>query len=221
MSDPEEQVQALARQGLRGSDADATGWFEQLYDLAGRGEADVPWDRGAPHPLLVEWVGAEGLHGTGRTAVVVGCGFGADAELLASRGYETTGFDVSASAIDGARKRHPASQVDYRTADLLDLPAEWHQAFDLVAEIMTVQSLPRRLRSASTAAVGSLVAAGGELIVIAMALRPGEDPDSGPPWSLTRAEVDAFGGAGLAADEVEERFAPPDIHRWWGRFSRP
>lgn len=241
MSDPEEQVRALAHRAVRGSDDDATGWFERLYDLAARGEADVPWDRGAPHPLLVEWAESEQAtgelceprqatgqlyeptqpDGTDKTAVVVGCGFGADAELVASRGYATTAFDVSASAVAGARERYPDSQVDYRTADLLALPTEWHRAFDLVVEIMTVQALPRRLRTASTAAVASLVAPGGELIVIAIALGADEDPDDGPPWPLTRAEVDASGSAGLTVREVEERFAEPDIHRWWGHFGRP
>lgn len=221
MSDPEEQVRALAGEAAGGTDADATGWFEQLYDLAGRGEAVVPWDRGVPHPLLSDWVLATQPDGGGRSAVVVGCGFGADAELLASRGFDTTAFDVSASAVEGARRRHPESAVSYVTADLLDLPTPWWRSFDLVVEIMTVQALPRRMRAAATAGVRDLVAPGGQLIVIASALRPHDDPEDGPPWPLTRAEAAAFAADGLAVVEVEERFAPPDILRWWGRFSRP
>ncbi len=38
---------------------DPTGWFEPLYAAAERGEREVPWDRGEPRDLLVEWaVGA-------------------------------------------------------------------------------------------------------------------------------------------------------------------
>jgi hypothetical protein len=106
------------------------------------------------------------------------------------------------------------------TADLLDLPKAWMRRFDLVVEVMTVQALPRRLRSAATQGVSSLVSESGTLVVIASALGAGDDPDVGPPWPLTRAEVDAFADHGLAVDEVQQRFSPPDIHRWWGRFAR-
>lgn len=210
----------MARAASSGSDAEATAWFERLYDLAGRGEAEVPWDRGAPHPLLVDWVDAVDLDGTDSSAVVVGCGFGADAELLASRGFATTGFDVSASAIEGARRRHAGSTVDYLTADLFDLPTEWSRAFDLVVEVMTVQALPRRLRREATRQVGSLVAPDGHLLVIATALHPAEDPEAGPPWPLTWSEVEAFACDGLQTVEIEERSTPPDVRRWWGRFTR-
>ncbi len=43
----------LSRQSLQ--QGDATGWFERLYAEAASGEAVIPWDRGAPHPLLVNW----------------------------------------------------------------------------------------------------------------------------------------------------------------------
>ena len=65
-------------------------------------------------------------------------------------------------------------------------------AYDLVVEIYTVQALPRTLRTAATAAVGSLVAAGGTLVVIQAVLGPDEDPAQGPPWPLTRTEIEAF-----------------------------
>ena len=55
-------------------------------------------------------------------AVVVGAGLGADAELLASRGYRTVAFDLAPSAVELARSRYPGTAVDYRVADLLDLP---------------------------------------------------------------------------------------------------
>lgn len=216
-SDPEEQVRALSEQALR--DSDATGWFERLYALADRGDAVVPWDRGEPHPLLVDWVDAAHPVGDGQTAVVVGCGFGADAELISSCGFETTAFDVSATAVDLARKRHPGSDVHYVTADLFALPTGWERAYDLVIEIMTVQALPRQLRRTATAGVRSLVSDSGTLVLIASALGPGDDPGDGPPWPLTRAEVDDFAQDGLVGIEIEERSAA-GIRRWWGRFGR-
>ena len=56
--------------------------FEAMYAGAEAGGAAPPWDHGGPRPQLVEWVEATGLTGGGREALVVGCGYGADAELL-------------------------------------------------------------------------------------------------------------------------------------------
>jgi 2-polyprenyl-3-methyl-5-hydroxy-6-metoxy-1,4-benzoquinol methylase len=98
---------------------DATGWFERLYAEATTGDAIVPWDSRGPHPLLVEWT--DGRKGHGLRALVVGCGLGDDAEHVASLGYDTVAFDVSESAVRGARARFPDSNVDYLTADLLEL----------------------------------------------------------------------------------------------------
>lgn len=69
-------------------------------------------------------------------ALVVGCGLGADAEYIARLGFDTVAFDVAETAIRLARERFPESTVDYVVRDLLDPPAEWLRAFDLVAEII-------------------------------------------------------------------------------------
>jgi SAM-dependent methyltransferase len=119
-----------------------TAWFDRLYAEGVAGRITMPWDRDQPHPLLAEWAQRTSLAGHGRRAVVVGCGLGADAELLAGLGFRTTAFDIAPTAIQEARTRHPGSRVDYRVADLLALPDELVGAFDLVVEIFTLQALP-------------------------------------------------------------------------------
>ena len=52
--DPDEDARRLSGEALR--EGDATSWFERLYAQAADGHAVVPWDRRAPHPLLVEWI---------------------------------------------------------------------------------------------------------------------------------------------------------------------
>ena len=81
-----------------------TGWFEPLYAAASGGQAVVPWDFPVPHALLPEW--ERDVDGSGRSALVVGCGYGRDAEFLASLGFRTTAFDISETAIREARERH-------------------------------------------------------------------------------------------------------------------
>ena len=199
-SDREAETRRIAQ---RASEDDPTGWFEQLYTSARSGEAVIPWERGGPNPLLSEWTGLHALDGHGRTAVVVGCGLGDDAELLAALGFHTTAFDVSPTGVASARERHPDSRVDYVIADLLALPAEWLRSFDFVFESLTVQSLPIGHHDQAIRSVCSLVAPGGTLLVIAGSRDESSDVD-GPPWPLTRSEIGAFAADDLHTFQVEE-----------------
>jgi SAM-dependent methyltransferase len=194
-----------------------TGWFETLYSQAAAGRAEVPWDvleasahlRDFPLPA-----------GEGRRALVVGCGNGRDAEHLAAAGYAVTAFDIAPTAIELARGRHPGSPVDYVVADLLDPPAHWRQAFDLVLESNNVQALPAAVRAGAIPVIGGFVAPGGTLLVLAAAAVA--QPGDGPPWPLTRAEIDAFAVDGLVPLSVEH-VATPDTTfpgRWRAVFTR-
>lgn len=218
MSTPEEHARGLAEKAVAADDP--TGWFEPLYAAAAAGRIEVPWDRRAPHRLLVSWAEASGL--AGRRAIVVGCGLGDDAEFIAKHGFDTTAFDISATAVRSARQRFPGSAVRYLTADLLDLPADWLESFDLVVESMTLQALPDPPRDRAIASVGRLVAAGGTLIVIARAREPSERVE-GPPWALTRAEIDALAAPGLRPVRIEDLRdpGPPPARRWRAVFIRP
>ena len=213
-----DEANRLAAESLAAGDA--TGWFERLYDAAGRGETGVPWARGAPHPLLVAWADERELDGRGKRALVVGAGLGDDAEFVAGRGFETVAFDVAPSAIRGAQRRFPESSVEYVVADLLDPPADWREAFDLVVESITVQALPKELQPDATRNVASFVAPGGTLLVISTALGDDGDPWDGPPWPLTRAEVEAFAGGGLQPVRIEPIRDPDVPPRWRAEFRR-
>jgi SAM-dependent methyltransferase len=218
--DPDADSRRRAGEAL-GAD-DPTGWFEPLYAAAERGDAVVPWDGHAPATHLVEWTAARAIDGHGRRALVVGCGLGDDAEHVAGLGFDTVAFDISPTAIRLARKRFPASRVDYVAADLFDPPAEWRAAFDLVVESITVQALPASARPRAIAAIAAFVAPGGTLIVLSAARDP-DDPADGPPWPLVRAEIEAFATGGVETVRIEDiRGAPgPWARRWRAEFARP
>jgi SAM-dependent methyltransferase len=215
--DPDADVRRLSGEVMR--NGDPTAWFEQLYADAAQGHAIVPWDRRAPHPLLVEWVEQEPARSRSRT-LVVGSGMGEDAAFLAARGYRVIAFDISKSAIESARRRFPTSPVDFRVADLLNPPPEWRQHFDLVVETYTTQSLPVRLRPTVALHVGRFVAPGGMLVVLAVA-RDGDEPVDGPPWPLSRADIESFAVEGLEVVSVELVRDPPGTHHWRAVFTRP
>ncbi len=184
------------------ADGAPTRWFEELWSAADRGEVSTPWNRSAPHWALAQWTAA-GVTGAGRRAVVVGAGLGADAEHLATLGFATTAFDISATAVRTARDRNPGSAVAYRVADLLDLPTDLVGAFDLVVEIFTVQALHGSLRSRAMAGVRRLLAPGGTLLVV-QAVREDDEPvSSTPPWLLDRAEMSAFAGDELTLHSLD------------------
>ena len=219
-SDADQHARRLAGEALAAGEP--TGWFEPLYAAAEAGRAVIPWDRGIPHQLLVAWARSTGLDGNGRPALVVGCGLGEDAEFVATPGFDTVAFDVSASAIRAARRRFPESAVHYVTADLLHPPPSWRYAFDRVVESMTLQALPDPPRREAIPNVGRMVAPGGTLLVIARARDEGSDPGAGPRWSLTRAEIDAVTATGLRPVRIEELRdqGPPATHRWLVLYRR-
>ena len=200
---------------------DPTGWFEKLYVEGEAGASVVPWVQGVPNPSLVEW--ATGLDGTGRSALVVGCGTGEDAEFLATLGFAVTGFDLAPTAIAAAKRLHPGTSVDYQVADLLALPDAWTGAFDLVFEAYTVQPLFGEVRVRALAALAGPVAPGGTLLVVSFATTE-EDPVRDPammPWPLTRAEIEQAGGQ-LQTLRIEyAEGGEPSLPRWSAEFRRP
>ena len=125
---------------------DAVGWFEVLYAEAGKESKKVPWADLGPNPNLVDWLETKPVTGKGRTALVVGCGLGDDAEFLCQRGFTVTAFDIAPTAVAWCQNRFPESAVHYEVADLLSLPATWRHAFDFVFEAYTLQVLPGNLR---------------------------------------------------------------------------
>jgi len=214
----DEDTRRLAAASLAAGDA--TGWFERLYAEAEAGDAEVPWDLPRPSNLLVEWARRAAVTGAGRRALVVGCGLGRDAEFLAALGFATCAFDISETAVRTARERHPDSPVDYQVADLLDPPPAWRGRFDLVVESNNVQALPPPVRARAIAQVGPLLAPGGTLLVLAAAATTA--PADGPPWPLTRAEVESFGTPALSPMSIEEIPDADDklVVRWRAEWRR-
>lgn len=195
-----------------GGDPFRRDWFNAVYDLAADDPAAVPWAGLAPHPLLAQWLDGRSLEG--RRALDVGCGLGDNAEALAAAGAAVTAFDLAPGAINWAKRRFRESPVTYLAADLFEAPSQWRGAFDLVHELYTLQALPASLLPQAARALASFVAPGGALLVISRARDEGQQID-GPPWPLTRAQIDALAVDGLRIERIEDIPASESMVRHW------
>lgn len=219
VSDPRRQrARRLAAEGL--ARGDALSWFDRLYQEAEAGNAIVLWADLHPNPHLVSWLRQPS---SWSRALVVGCGLGDDAECLAASGIDqVVACDTSHVAIAQARRRFAESSVTYTVADALTPPTGWHNAFDLVVEVYTLQVLPPELRRPLVAGLAQCVAPGGTLLVISRA-RDDHEPAGELPWPLTRAEVELPTAFGLECRQLEDLMddETPPVRRFVGAFVRP
>jgi SAM-dependent methyltransferase len=201
------RVRAMAAEAEASGDACA--WFEALYAEAGGDAASIPWADGEPNPNFMSWPSADAL-AQGTLSLVVGCGLGDDAEELAHRGLSVTAFDLSPSAIEACRRIYPGSSVRYEAQDLFRLPDAYHEQFEFVLEIYTLQAMPLSIRAGAFAALARCLAPGGRLLVIARLRDDDVIPDQ-LPWPLSRAELRAFEEAGLQLECLEDFMDDEDV----------
>lgn len=117
------------------------------------------------------------------------------------RNWSAAAFDLSPTAISHCRSRFPGSAVDYRVADLFELPDQWSNGFELVVEVRTLQSLPpTRLPEAITALAG-LARPGGTVFVHCLA-RSDHEHWTSRPWPLSRNDLATFTAVGLRETQV-------------------
>lgn len=179
-------------------------WFDPLYQEAQGDPTKVPWARQVPHPELISWLKSTQWNGAGQRALVVGCGLGDDAEALAQIGFDVVAFDLSSTAIKWCHQRFPKSKVYYQVGNLFEAPAEWHDAFDFVLEIYTIQALPLALRTQTIRTIASFVRPQGRALIVCHGRNEKEQSPAGPPWPLSIAELSVFRDCGLQELSFEQ-----------------
>ncbi|MEP6946300.1 MAG: class I SAM-dependent methyltransferase [Acidobacteriota bacterium] len=186
---------------------DTSGWFDALYRESDGNTDAIPWADLEPNEYLQKWAETNGLEGEGRSALVVGSGLGDDAKFLYDRGFKVTGFDISPTAIEWAKRLHADTDIQFETADLLGAKPEWKHHFDFVLEVYTIQPLPLAIRPKVIDAIASFVAPGGQLLVVTRGRGDQDEPDE-LPWGVSRQDLKGFEANGLA----ERSFIEMDGH---------
>ena len=175
--------------------------FEGFYQggelLDGMPHTGVPWDIGAPQPVVVAWEAAGRFRGH---VLDAGCGTGDNALFLAARGHRVTGVDIAPTAIETARGR--GDGVEWVVGD----SASFTGRFDTVLasalfHCLPVEDRPGLMVSLRNAAVDgallnltSMAVEGGPFEVSAAELRTAVE-NAG--WEITRFGSDSITVSGV------------------------
>lgn len=152
---------------------------------------ETPWDRGEPAPPLVEYLDSNSVVGR---ILVPGCGLGYDARLLASKGCDVLGVDLSETAINRARKFNipDLGSVDYQVSDFLDAKSGLvESSFDYVFEHTCFCAIDPSQRLNYVESVHGLLKPGGHILAILFTNLVNPD---GPPFPTSRIEVETLFG---------------------------
>jgi SAM-dependent methyltransferase len=148
---------------------------------------DMPWEKGAPHPALVDYLAENDVRGR---VLVPGCGTGHDVRALAAHGAVPVGLDIAPSAIAAAQSTPPAGAETYALGDFFAPQPELVGAFDWVFEHTCFCAIDLSQRAAYVESAHAVLKPGGQLLAI-FYLDPGNDsPDEGPPFEVSIAELD-------------------------------
>ena len=182
---------------------DPTGWFEELYNTAEGDETAIPWANLEVNPNLADWIESHNSQGNNKTALVVGCGLGDDAEALAKLGFEVVAFDIAPTAIAWCQKRFPNSAVNYLTDDLLHPHIISDRHYDFILESYTLQAIPASIRPQAMESIANLLAPGGRLLIICRG-RDASQPATSLPFPLLKQELDYFQELGMSEVNFED-----------------
>jgi SAM-dependent methyltransferase len=152
---------------------------------------DLPWDTGAPDPLLVEFF-ERGAVAQGR-ALEVGCGTGTNALWLAERGFEVLGVDLSPLAIDSARTKAEGRNLRCRfaAADFFAMEST-EGPFDFVYDRGCFHVFDEPAERARFAAhVAAMLAPAGQWLSL-LGSTEGPPRDTGPPRRSARDIAEAI-----------------------------
>lgn len=185
---------------------DAFGWFDALYKEAAGNNERIPWADLEPNIFLQKFAEETDLKGNGQNALVVGCGLGDDARFLYELGFKVTGFDISLTAIEWAKKLHSDTDIVFEVADLFAPFRGWLGAFEFVLEVYTIQPLPMEMRARVIDAISNFVAPNGKLLIVTRGRGDDEEPLE-LPWALSRKDLSRFEENGFRQIYFKEMFS--------------
>ena len=165
---------------------------------------DMPWEKGAPSPGLVDFLAAHPKLPR-KTVCIPGCGTGHDVLSWAQAGFQAFGFDIAPSAVQLSRKRAQEARVKatFRRVDFLNSKPTFQ--FDWIFEHTLFCAIQPAERDEYVQAVLRWLKPKGRYLAVNYLI-----PDTdGPPFGTTR-------------DELLQRFSPHfELREEWVPRSYP
>lgn len=156
-------------------------------------DGDIPWDKGAAAPPLVELLRDHPEYFMSQDVVVPGCGHGHDALAIANAGFATIGLDLSPTALARAEELNTQGLVNYLAADFLAVPHHDLPDVHTIFEHTCLCAIDPSERVAYRDACARLLPTGGYWVaIIFVKPRDEDDPTIGPPFQCKVAEVTAL-----------------------------
>jgi len=145
---------------------------------------DMPWEKGAPSPGLVDFLAAH-PDLPGETVCVPGGGTGHDAGEWAKAGFRVYGYDIAPSAVHLSQERARSNgwPAEFRVADFLQDEPPFQ--FDWLFEHTLFCAIQPDDRTRYVRAAGRWLKPGGHYLAVNYLI-----PDTdGPPFGTTREEL--------------------------------
>jgi len=159
---------------------------------------DMPWEKNAASPGLVDFLSAHPDLPRGSVAVP-GCGLGHDVRAWATANFDASGFDLAPSAIRLSQNCTAGTNLKahFARCDFLADPPP--RSFDWLFEHTLFCAIEPERRDAYVQAVLRWLKPDGDFLAVHYMLREGK----GPPF-------------GVSQEEVMERFTPHfDLRQGW------
>ena len=145
---------------------------------------DMPWEKGAPSPGLVDFLESHPELARG-SVCVPGCGTGHDLRAWATQGYQVLGCDIAPTAVRLALERMAEAGLACRVEHLDFLQDEPPYRFDWLFEHTLFCAIDPGHREAYCRAVLRWLQPQGHYLAVNYLI-----PDTeGPPFGTTREEV--------------------------------
>jgi SAM-dependent methyltransferase len=166
---------------------------------------ETPWEKGKPHPALVDFLAENGAL-TG-AIFVPGCGSGHDVRALSTPANHVLGVDLAPFAITKAKARPRIAHEEYLLGDLFELPVELDGRFDWIFEHTCFCAIDPNRRNEYVQTIVTLLKPGGRLLAIFF-INPDHD-EEGPPYRVSTAELEEFFGGQFS---LEREWVPARTH---------
>ena len=184
------------------------------WDEAYSGSGPLPWDTGRPQPMFVALADAGQLRGR---VLDAGCGTGEHALMVAARGMDATGVDISGRAIGIAQRKAEDRGLSVRfiAMDALQL-GELDEVFDTVLDSGLFHCFTDEQRDQYVSSLGDVSRPGTHLF---LACFSDQEPGDWGPRRVRGDELRASFANGWTIDSIQAAefditIAPSTARAW-------